>query len=160
MPTERVSSLAEYNLQRQRHWDEIALLKPGETFFSREYHRRLRELYRHIISPGQSVLEIGCGRGDLLAAVAPARGVGLDFSASMITQARLRHPGLTFIQGEAHDLGLDEQFDVIILSDLVNDLWDVQTMLEQVRRLCKPDSRLVLNFYSRVYQPALNLAGT
>lgn len=156
MPDSRLA----YNRQRQEHWDAIARSQPDETFFSREYHRRLRELYCSMISPGLNVLEIGCGRGDLLAAVRPLKGVGVDFSTEMLAQARLRHPELSFIQAEAHDLELEVRFDVVILSDLINDLWDVQTVLEQVRRLCKPDARLILNFHSRVYQPALNLAGT
>ena len=81
MTPSRISTLTEYNSQRQEHWDEIARTRPAETFFSREYHRRLMELYRFLISPRLAVLEIGCGRGDLLASVAPAQGVGIDFSA-------------------------------------------------------------------------------
>jgi ubiquinone/menaquinone biosynthesis C-methylase UbiE len=159
MPPSRISTRAEYNTLRQNHWDDIARLNIVETFFSHEYHRRLKELYRLLVSPGLNVLEIGCGRGDLLAAVAPLNGVGIDFSAEMIAQARQRHPDLTFIQVDAHQFQLDSQFDIVILSDLVNDAWDVQTVLEQIYPLCKPDTRIILNFYSRVYQPALNLAG-
>jgi SAM-dependent methyltransferase len=157
----RISTRAEYNTVRQSHWDEIARKNTVETIFNREYHRRLEEFYRLLVSPGLVVLEVGCGRGDLLAALAPLKGVGVDFSAEMVAQARQRHaahPQLTFIQADAHDLQLEHQFDIIILSDLVNDAWDVQAVLEQIRPLCKADTRLILNFYSRVYQPALNLA--
>jgi ubiquinone/menaquinone biosynthesis C-methylase UbiE len=159
MDSSRISTRAEYNAIRKNHWDEIARRNITETFFSREYHRRLKELYQLFISPGLDVLEIGCGRGDLLAAVSPRKGIGIDFSAEIISQACQRHPELTFIQTDAHQLNLDSAFDVIILSDLVNDLWDVQAVLEQLRPLCKPDTRLILNFHSRVYQPALNAAG-
>ncbi len=159
MMTSRISTLAEHNAQRQKHWDEIARTESAETFFNREYHRRLREIYRLLVSPELAVLEIGCGRGDLLASVAPFKGVGVDFSAEMLSQARHRHPNLTFIQADAHNLQLDRQFDVIILSDLINDAWDVQDLLEQVRPLCTADTRIILNFHSRVYQPALGLAG-
>jgi ubiquinone/menaquinone biosynthesis C-methylase UbiE len=85
----------------------------------------LAEVYRSVVSPGQSVLEVGCARGDLLAALKPAIGVGVDFSEEMIGAARRRHPNLRFIHADAHALDLSEKFDVIILSDLVNDLWDV-----------------------------------
>ena len=159
MTPSRVNTLAEYNARRQEHWDEIVRTAPAETFFSREYHRRLMELYRLLISPGLAVLEIGCGRGDLLASVAPACGVGVDFSADMLAVARKNHPALSFIQADAHNLHLDDKFDVIILSDLVNDVWDVQDVLQQLKPLCKPDTRLILNVYSRVYQPALGAAG-
>ena len=38
------------------------------------------------------MLEVGCGLGDLLAAVKPARGVGVDFSPAMIALARSAIP--------------------------------------------------------------------
>ncbi len=160
MPESRISTLSQYNEIRKTHWGKLADSVKFESFFSLEYHSRLKELYRLLIPGGSKVLEIGCSKGDLLALVAPQSGVGIDFSAEMITQARARHAGLTFLVGDAHSFELDEQFDVIILSDLVNDLWDVQTVLDKVHKVCKPDSRLILNFYSRVYQPVLNLASS
>jgi SAM-dependent methyltransferase len=157
MTSPRISTRQEYNLSRQAHWDEIARAQPSaHTFFSAEYHRRLREVYGLIISPGQRVLEIGCGRGDLLAALKPSVGVGLDFSGEMLTQARHRHPQLTFVQADAHEFALDQTFDAIILSDLVNDVWDVQDVLERVRLHCTADTRIILNVYSRVHQPTLS----
>ncbi len=155
----QASTLAAYNAIRQAHWDEIARTRPAEGFFSGAYHHRLREIYAHLVSPGQRVLEIGCGRGDLLTAVRPAYGVGVDFSSEMLTQARKSHPELTFVQADAHQLALDGPFDAILLSDLVNDIWDVQALLERIRPLTHPGTRLILNTYSRVYQPALAAAG-
>ncbi len=160
MQNQRISTRDEYNVLRQTHWDAIARQGSLETLFSQEYHRRLKELYKFFISPGLAVLEIGCGLGDLLASVKPQRGVGIDFSMEMVAQAQKRHPQLSFIQSDAHQIHLDECFDVIILSDLVNDAWDVQAVLEQLQPLCKTDTRVILNFYSRVYQPALNLASS
>lgn len=147
-----------YRNQRETHWDGLADsyshhgLKCG-------YHRRLRELYRDLIPAGQSILEIGCGKGALLAALEPARGVGVDFSHEMLRHAVKLHPSLEFIHGDAHDLGsLSGLFDVIIFSDLINDLWDVQSFLEQIRRLCTPSTRIVFNFYSHLWSVPLRLA--
>ncbi len=159
MSSSRISTLAEYNGLRQEHWDEIARTRPAEGFFSREYHRRLGEVYGLLVSPGQRVLEIGCGRGDLLAALKPSIGVGVDFSAEMLSGARQRHSELTFIRAEAHELALEQTFDAVILSDLVNDVWDVQYVLERVHAHCTPDTRIILNLYSRVHQPLLSTAG-
>lgn len=160
MTPSRISTRQEYNNIRQAHWDEIARAESTQTFFSSEYHHRLRQVYGWIISPGQRVLEIGCGRGDLLAALKPSFGMGIDFSGEMLAQARQRHPGLTFVQADAHELALDQTFDAIILSDLVNDIWDVQDVLARVRLHCTPDTRIILNVYSRVHQPALSLGST
>jgi ubiquinone/menaquinone biosynthesis C-methylase UbiE len=121
-----------YRTQRESHWDRLALSTTHEGLNS-GYHQRLTELYRNIIPAGQSILEIGCGKGALLAALEPSRGVGIDFSREMLRHGAELHPNLEFIHGDAHELGaLDGAFDAIIFSDLLNDLWDVQCFLEQV----------------------------
>jgi hypothetical protein len=84
--------------------------------------------------------------------------VGIDFSAEMLKRAVQRHPELRFIQADAHVLCLGQKFDTIILSDLVNDLWDVQTVLEEIARLTTPRTRLILNSYSRLWELPLALA--
>jgi len=52
----------------------------------------------------------------------------------------------------------EEKFDYIILSDLLNDLWDVQTVLEQIHRHCNANTRIIINFYSRLWQLPLSIA--
>jgi len=140
-------------------WDTVARMRDSWRGWGGSYHRRLAEVYRFLVSPGQRVLEIGCGLGDLLAAVAPTRGLGVDFSSEMVKRAITRHPTLEFIHADAHDLSfLKETFDVIILSDLANDAWDVQRVLEQIRPLCVPRTRVILNVYSNLWQTVLTLA--
>lgn len=148
-----------YQQTRIAHWDSIARKRDTWQGVGRWYHRRLAEIFRFHVSSNLSVLELGCADGRLLAALQPARGVGVDFSEEMIHRAQARHPSLMFVHADVHDLSaLNETFDVIILSDLVNDLWDVQRVLEQVKRLCHPRTRLILNFYSRLWQLPLSLA--
>jgi SAM-dependent methyltransferase len=152
------SAALEYRRLRQAHWDAQAR-RDSQHGWGRLYHRRLQRVYRFLVSPGQCILEVGCSEGDLLAALKPSEGMGVDFSAEMIQRAAKRHPELRFIQADAHDLGaLDGQFDVIILSDAVNDLWDVQAVLEQVQRLSGPRTRLILNYYSHLWEFPLSLA--
>ena len=147
-----------YRQARVLHWNEVARKFETWTGWGGYYHRRLTEIYRSFVSPGQSVLELGCGRGDLLAALKPALGVGVDFSAEMIRAGRRRYPNLRFVHADAHELNLNEKFDVIILSDLVNDLWDVQSVLKNVVRLTTPRSRIIINCYSRLWEPLLKVA--
>lgn len=150
-----------YTQTRRAHWDMVARKRDTWKGWGGAYHRRIREVYRYLVAPGWKVLEIGCGSGDLLAALEPARGVGVDFSPEMIARGRARHPEIEFILADAHDLSAVEgPFDIIIFSDAVNDLWDVQTALEQVRPLCHPRTRLILNLYSHLWQGILSLAQT
>jgi SAM-dependent methyltransferase len=148
-----------YQQARIAHWDAVARKRDSWQGWGKWYHRRLHEIYCFHIGPNQSVLELGCAEGHLLASLKPARGVGIDFSEEMICRAKEHHPELAFICADAHDLSeLDEKFDAIILSDLVNDLWDVQQVLEQLRPLCMAHTRILLNFYSRLWQVPLNIA--
>ncbi len=102
--------------------------------------------------PHARVLELGCGSGDLLAVVQPSYGVGVDFSPRMIERASRQHPQLRFALGDVHDLCIQTRFDYIIVSDLVNDLWDVQRVFEQIAGACSPSTRIAINTYSRLWE--------
>ena len=148
-----------YRQTRIAHWDAIARKRDSWSGLGKWYHSRLLEIYRFHVNPSQSVLELGCAEGHLLAALQPVRGVGVDFSEEMILRAQRNYPHLEFICGDVHDLShVHEKFDVIILSDLVNDLWDVQRVFEQIKPLCHPRTRVLMNFYSRLWQAPLSAA--
>ncbi|MBM3841091.1 MAG: glycosyltransferase [Verrucomicrobia bacterium] len=188
---------------RRAFHDRRAASRPRES--ARYYHRLLQRYFAFLIPSGARVLEIGCGIGDLLAAVQPSQGVGVDFSPAMIELARQRHPQLEFHVADAGDLSslephgsaslspasragrvpgsssgspgrtrptefmggkhvrkehgsLDEPFDYLLLSDLVNDLPDVQAVLAHLHRFAHPRTRLVVNFFNHLWHPVLSLA--
>lgn len=123
------------------------------------YHRHITSLMRFYVPPGVRVLEIGSGNGDLLAAVRPSFGLGIDISGEMIRIAGAKYPHLVFRQMSAERLDLHEEpFDYIILSDLIGYLYDIRRVLELVRHVCHARTRLVLNWYSRLWQPLITLA--
>ena len=148
---------AAYSRIRQAFWDSVSG-KRDRLPASASYQASLIRLYRHLVRPGLRVLELGCGEGDLLAGLEPAFGVGIEFSGAMAREARRRHPQLAIIQADAHALPCTGEFDVVILSDLVNDLWDVQAVLHQLATRCRPSTRIILNFHSRLWQTPLSLA--
>ena len=91
-------------IDRRAFYDQRAALRVRET--GRHYQQLLRKQYAFWVPPGLRVLEVGCGLGDLLAAVKPARGVGVDFSPAMIALARQRHPELEFHVADAAEVRL------------------------------------------------------
>lgn len=147
-----------YRDRRIAHWEAVAGRWDEGHDLSGGYHERIETIYRFLVAPGQRVIELGSGAGDLLAAVQPSFGLGIDLSPKMVEVARQRHPDLVFEQADVHDLEIDETFDVVILSDLVDDIWDVQAALERVHRLCTPRTRIIINVYSRTWQVPLNAA--
>lgn len=150
----------EFNSQRINHWNKIARMKLALKFpLSRYYHQRINDVCRLQLSPDSCVLELGCGTGDHLAALGVQRAIGVDFSSEMIDIARERHPQLRFIEADAHDLpDIEGQFDVIILSDFLNDIWDVQQVLDSVRKLCSSQTRVIINFHSHLWEIPLRIA--
>ena len=119
------------------------------------YHRTLEKQYRMIIPEGSSVLEIGCGTGDLLNSVKPSAGFGIDFSSGMIERARAKYPGLTFYHANAEDFACGIQFDYVILSDLLSSLWDIQVVIRNLRNLIHPRTKIIISSYSYFWEPAL-----
>src|SRR4051794_9646684 len=87
-----------YRSDRTAHWDGVARQMDHRSGWGGAYHRRLTDIYRFLVPPRQRILEIGCGQGDLLAALQPSVGVGIDLSAEMVRRATQRHPDLRFIQ--------------------------------------------------------------
>ena len=148
-----------YRANRIAHWNAIARSGQRNPRTGHSYHRRLESVYRFLVPPGLRVIELGCGEGDLLASLAPAEGIGIDFSPAMINIARQRHPNLQFIVADAHHLEeLGSPFDVIVLSDLLHDVWDVQGLLTGLQPLCHRGTRIVTNFYSRLWEAPLGMA--
>ncbi len=141
---------------RRAFYDQRAPFRPREC--GRAYHHLLNAYYAFFVPPGLRILELGCGLGDLLAAVKPARGVGVDFSPAMVDLARQRHPDLEFHVADAAEFSTDEKFDYILLSDLLNDVPDVQHLFERVQRHACQHTRLVLNFFNYFWRPVLTLA--
>jgi SAM-dependent methyltransferase len=133
----------------------------AETWRSRNagYHRSIASLARFYIPEGARVLEIGSGTGDLLAATRPHRGVGIDISSEMVRLARAKHPDLEFRCMAAERLDLEgEKFDYIVLSDMVGFLYDIRLVFERLRSVSHPRTRIVIHWYSLLWQPVLSLA--
>ncbi|MFY9725623.1 MAG: glycosyltransferase [Bryobacteraceae bacterium] len=149
---------AKYTEQRREFWDEFARQIHRWQPLRRYYRDQLARWFAFAIPPGERVLEIGSGTGDLLAALRPSLGVGIDFSAEMVRLAGQRHPELRFFHADAHDFRLEEKFDAVICSDLINDVWDVQTVLNRIADHCHPATRVFLNFYSSLWEAPRRVA--
>ena len=151
--------ISNFTKDRQTLWNHIAILSEQKKDWSSYYHKRLQKIYQFTIPAGSNVLEIGSGKGDLLASVKPAIGIGVDFSEEMVKLAELSHPQFKFIYGNAQELpDLGCKFDFIILSDLVNDLWDVQDLFIQLEKFSSSKTRIIINYYSRFWELPLQIA--
>ena len=82
------SGYKNYKNTRIAHWDQIAGKCDSWAGCGGYYHKRLQDVLQFVVPPGQRIIEIGCGQGDLLASLRPSYGVGVDFSAKTISCAK------------------------------------------------------------------------
>jgi SAM-dependent methyltransferase len=154
-----------YHTAAEEHLQSIAAFfdafAPSERHWrrrNRTYYRLLESLHRFVVPDGASVLEIGSGGGDLLAALRPSRGVGVDLSPRMVEFARERHPQLEFVEAAGERLVADETFDYVVLSDLVPYAFDLQALLQNVRAMTHERSRVIVHSYNQLWRPVIRLA--
>ncbi len=146
--------------QRIALFDRLAEFREGQSGARDYYAEQVRRLVSSLVRPGSTVLEVGCGFGDLVASLDASRRVGLDVSPRMIDKARERHPDLElFVADVEHDELPAGPFDVIILSDVIGFLYDIQLAFERLAPLLSPTGRIVVTYYNFVWEPILRTAG-
>jgi SAM-dependent methyltransferase len=144
------------HLERVRAWYNE---QPGKlNWASIGYRRILAHYYGLLIPSDASVLEIGCGSGELLRRISAKRRVGIDLSEKQIEAARGSCPDCDFHVQAGESLELGERFDYIMISDTLNFAADVQQLLERLHAVSHPGTRLILNYPSALWRPAFALA--
>ena len=140
------------------YFDDFVRVEPAWVRRNRTYHRLITQIFRFQTNEGHSVLEIGCGSGDLLAALAPSHGVGIDVSPGMITEARRRHAELEFVVASGEEIALGRTFDLIVLSDLMPYVRDLVALFEHVAEHSHRGTRVIIHSYNRLWKPVIRVA--
>jgi SAM-dependent methyltransferase len=153
-----ISALARDHLDRVRtFYDDAPTQSP---WAARQYRKLLAHYYNLLIPAEASVLEVGCGSGELLAQIRAKHRCGIDLSARQIEAARARVPDAEFFVQAGETLELGRTFDVIIISDTLNLAADVQHLLNQLHAVSTPETRLLINFQNTLWRPILSMART
>lgn len=146
---------------RVARYDAIADGRAGWIEKNRYYADEVARLVTSLAPAEGRVLEVGCGLGDLLAVLEGRTRVGIDVSPRMIELGRARHPSLDLRVADVERDPLPEgPFDLIVLSDAVGHLDDVERALERVRALLGPSGRVIVTHYNFAWEPVLDLAET
>jgi trans-aconitate methyltransferase len=98
--------------------------------------------------PGERILDVGCGTGQLTAEIARsgATVVGLDSSAEMLAEARKNYPDLTFVEGDAASFGFPETFDAVFSNAVLHWVKDADGAANSIAQALRPGGRFVAEF--------------
>ncbi len=98
--------------------------------------------------PGEHILDLGCGTGQLTAQIADrgALVTGFDKSAAMLEQARRSYPHLKFVEGDAAAFHFDQPFDAVFSNATLHWVKDAEAAVVSIARALRPGGRFVAEF--------------
>ena len=140
-----------------RHFDNIAGDYDKWKQKNYYYYNNIMALVKSVVSPGSAVLEIGCATGKILASTNPSLGVGIDISSEMVKLAKEKFPQHNFFHSSIEELKYEKKFDYILMIDLVDHVYDIAGLFENVHKFCHPNTKIVLTAINPWWEPILSL---
>jgi 2-polyprenyl-3-methyl-5-hydroxy-6-metoxy-1,4-benzoquinol methylase len=147
MTTAREPSAVDRNLAFYRaFWEET----PDFTRYNPGARHR-RRLILSCLAPESfsSVLDVGCGNGELLALLAEARPglsplAGADLSPDQVARNRARWPSIEFHALDVQKEALDRTFDLVVCSEVIEHLDAQSAAVGNLAGMVRPGGRLLL----------------
>ncbi len=98
--------------------------------------------------PGERILDVGCGTGQLTRALVRrgAEAVGIDSSTDMIGQARQNFPEIRFVLGNAADMTFMEEFDGVFSNAALHWMMEAERVVERIAKALRRGGRFAAEF--------------
>jgi SAM-dependent methyltransferase len=124
------------------------------------YHRKMIELFRGMVPPGARIVELGCGTGDLLAALAPTAALGLNVAEALTSLARRKHPEFQFDTVEVDQAKIQPGLmpEYVLLNNMLDYVYDVWDLLESLRAVVTGQTLVVMTSNNPLWGPLLRFA--
>ena len=131
--------------------------------FNAAYHEDDRKFMQFLIPPGQAGAGIGLRpRRSARRAEAVLWRRRRFRRRDRSPRANARHPELYFVLGDVEDpatlSGIEGPFDYIVIADTIGMFEDIDGTLRLVHHLCAPSTRIIISYYSHLWEPVLKLA--
>lgn len=141
--------------KKVEYFDKLSSDRIKQRKAKRYYWNDITKYCDYFIQEDISVLEIGCGTGELLNDIKAKKKVGIDLSEGMISIAKKQFPHLELHVMAAEDIRLNEKFDLIILSNLIGYVDDIPNVLTQLHKACHSTTKIIITHYNFLWEPVL-----
>lgn len=142
--------------ESQKIWNDLGLwwdlnVEDGDSFHRAFVFPTIEKFLD--LKGGESILDAGCGNGALsrLMTTMGARVIGVDFSSSLIKQARQRSTDIQFEEmsltneNQLYNLAMREKFDRIVCSMVLHDMSSVDPFFKSLKLLLKPKGTFIFS---------------
>ena len=122
----------------------------AEYYVRRPMHPMWRveaKLMRSLVGPARegTVVDVGCGAGDLLSFLAPTKGIGIDANPTAVQLAAARFGQYEFHQSDAAELGAaDGSVDCVVSMHLIEHVTRPEQVLAAWRQALRPGGKIVI----------------
>ena len=133
--------------------------KPLMSWDPQDYQKRHAYVFQYgealldLLAPqaGERILDLGCGAGQLTAAIARTGAMvfGIDSSPEMIAQALANFSALDFRIGDATNFSVDQPLDAVFSNAALHWVRNAEAVAACVSRALKPAGRLVAELGGR-----------
>lgn len=129
---------------------------------NRFFHSQVNRLIEAQMRPESTLIDLGCGDGELIASLGTTlkNAVGVDIDSQAIDDAQARGIDAEFMCSAVEELTAPPLSapDYIVMSMLLDQTYDVYTILEMVHEWSEAKTRLIVVTYNRLWRPFLRLA--
>lgn len=134
--------------------------KRKKRVVSRYYWKEISDYCAYYAHEDASILEVGCGSGDLLASISGSKKTGIDFSEEYISWAKEKHSdkGIDFVLMDANNIQLNQTYDLVLISNLIGFVDDIQNVFEQIKKCCHPNTKIIVQYYNSFWEPVIKFA--
>jgi len=142
----------------QAYFRKAAFENPAHPQARDFLDRDLRQTLGRIIPPDASVLDVGCGTGELLASLPNKERVGIAQLPEVAEEARRRFPDLAIEEGDVGGLSGGSSFDAVVCNRLCHSVADVRVLLAKLRERVSEHGRIYLVTYNYLWEVPTRLA--
>ena len=143
----------------RRHYDENAQKRIAYIKRNAYFYDLIGGVFGYLIGSGGRVLQIGCQNGNFLPVVEAEEGVCVDISAEMIRVNSEENPQYQYLWCPDEALPDLESFDDVIITNN-GEATDIYESLIDLKKCIRPDTRICIYNYNRLWEPLVKLAET
>jgi len=152
MKNTTLTEIEKNHLEVSLFYDQVAEKRNFWFKKNKYFHDSIIDYYNYFTHPDDSILEIGCSTGNLIGNLKTKNATGIDISKKSIEIAKSNFPKVNFLHTSIENFKINRKFDIIILSGTLNSVYDINKVLQKIKKISHSHTRCFIEFYNPLYR--------